>query len=210
MAKPGDLGIRLDREEKYRSVVKECSEDSAGYQGGLRVGDVIHTVNGIHIGSPLNYDFMRFDWISGEVLEVEVLRDGMVRKLDIIPRAVYPGTLGVQCVDTDKGIRIDGFDYLSDAPRAGIKLGDVLTGIDGKSVKTKGDLGGIPLRAGERVDLRLLRKDQTFNAELICAPVAVSDFGVSFVKVDKSADPGTKINSFSGSSCLASAGLKKR
>jgi len=209
MRKPGDFGIRLAHENPYESIVADCPEESVAYRGGMRVGDVLVSVNGIQLGSPLNYDFMRFDWMAGEPVTCKARRAGKEITLTVTPQASYPGTIGLQLADVAGGVVVRDLDFLSDARRAGIEVGDLITRIDDTTIRTEADLKGLTLLAGQGVEVRGMRDGQPFRAQWECAPVPFSGMGATFAKVDKSSDPGTRIDGFLKGSCLAVAGLKK-
>jgi S1-C subfamily serine protease len=209
MRKPGDFGIRLDHEEPHESIVAHCPEASAAHRGGMRVGDVLISVNGTQLGSPLNYDFMRFDWIASEPLTCKVRRDGNEITLTVTPQATYPGTIGLQVADVAGGVVVRELEFLSDAPRAGIQVGDVITKIDDTPIQAEAGLKGLTLLAGQSVKVEGVRDGKPFRAQWLCAPVPFSGMDTTFAKVDKSSAPGTRIDGFLRGSCLAAAGLKK-
>lgn len=108
----------------------------------------------------------------------ELLADGQVEHafLGIAPRALTPQLAEQYGIDTEAGVLV--FDVVPGSPAddAGIRAGDVITGIDNEPVDEPGDLLA-ELRAndpGDRVELRVLRRgdEETVEVELGAAPPA--------------------------------------
>lgn len=71
--------------------------DSGAERAGLLANDIITSINGIHILSPL--DFQKADLKPGEIAQVSVLRDGRTKQfpVDVIPSPEDPkkGLIGI-------------------------------------------------------------------------------------------------------------------
>ena len=68
-----------------------------------------------------------------------------------------------------EGVRLDGTVAGSPAEKAGLKEGDVITGMNGKPVKELRDLSNIlkSLKAGDEVLIELLREGEKVNLEAV-------------------------------------------
>lgn len=70
-----------------------------------------------------------------------------------------------------QGILVESVDERSDAYAKGLKKGDIITAIDGTSVKNSNELNKIKnnYSAGDRVTLKIYRDGNTFNVTIILA-----------------------------------------
>lgn len=117
---------------------------------------------------------------AGVVVNVadELLDEGHVEHafLGIALRALTPQLAEQYGIDTEAGVLVIDVVPGGPADEAGVRAGDVITGINGETVAEPGDLAA-ELRAsepGDRVELRLLRngEEETFEVELGEAPPA--------------------------------------
>lgn len=153
---------------------------SPGNSGGALVGasgDVVG-INVAYIPPAGGAVAIGFAIPSAVVVDVadELLADGQVEHpfLGIVPRALTPQLAVQYGIGPEAGVIV--IEVVPDSPAedAGIRAGDVITGIDGEQVDEPGDLLA-ELRAndpGDRVELRLLRngEEETVEVELGAAP----------------------------------------
>ena len=67
-----------------KPIVSQVPVDSPSYNAGLQTGDVIKTLNGTKINT-IDRLMIEYQMNYGETLELEVLRDGKLEKINIVP-----------------------------------------------------------------------------------------------------------------------------
>jgi serine protease Do len=135
-------------------------------------------------------DVQRFPEIAGRVENLEPLESVIGRLGDsdfnfAFPRVnVRPRRLGVELAPigdqlaayfgVKQGVLVSSVEADSPAARAGLKAGDVITGVNGRDVATTSDLTGAVNRADPEgmLELRIMRdrKEQTLKATMPAAP----------------------------------------
>jgi S1-C subfamily serine protease len=153
---------------------------SPGNSGGALVGGSgqVMGINVAYIPPAGGAVAIGFAIPSAVVVDVadELLADGQVEHsfLGIALRALTPQLAEQYGIGTEAGVLVIQVEPGSPADDAGIRAGDVITGIDGEPVDEPGDLLA-QLRTrdpGDRVQLRILRngEEQTVEVELGAAP----------------------------------------
>ncbi|HZA79017.1 MAG TPA: trypsin-like peptidase domain-containing protein [Acidimicrobiales bacterium] len=155
---------------------------SPGNSGGALVGPSggVIGINVAYIPPAGGAVSIGFAIPAGVVVNVadELLDEGHVEHafLGIALRALTPQLAEQYGIDTEAGVLVIDVVPGGPADEAGVRAGDVITGINGETVAEPGDLAA-ELRAsepGDRVELRLLRngEEETFEVELGEAPPA--------------------------------------
>lgn len=67
-----------------KPIISQVPIDSPSYEAGLMTGDVIKTLNGTKINT-IDRLMIEYQMNYGETLELEVLRDGKLEKINIVP-----------------------------------------------------------------------------------------------------------------------------
>jgi M6 family metalloprotease-like protein len=153
---PGHLGVGIDT-ATGKLVVSRVEPGSAAEAAGIKPGDVIRSLDRATPGGLDAFKQQLQAKVAGQSVEVGVERNGQVVTLAAKLRAPSnpmrdPGlpkpVLGVQLSPADNGVRVDGVTAGSPADQAGLREGDVLTGIDGAITRT---LEALRERLAERV-----------------------------------------------------------
>jgi M6 family metalloprotease-like protein len=168
---PGYLGIHVPPDApRDRLRIAEIEPGSPAERAGLQVGDVLRQVAG---QTPANYAGLRELLQSrapGETATVVVLRGDKLVHVSVTfgatSRPLVSGEsrpiLGIQVEETADGLRVDQVTADSPAAAAGLRVGDLLTRIDGQPVGSRdqlvGSLGG--RRPGDVVTVVLRRGGQ--------------------------------------------------
>jgi S1-C subfamily serine protease len=158
------------------AVVRDVQAGSAAEKAGIKAGDVITRVGDKDVRDPETLVRLIADHKPGDKLSFTVLRDGKDHKLDVAlgrrrsetagPRTgpyrnVRPSAfLGVQAVPldaagrpsseakVDHGVAVTEVVANTPADKAGLKVGDVITDVNGKAVRSLDDLRDAVRRAG--------------------------------------------------------------
>ncbi|ATP12530.1 serine endoprotease DegQ [Bartonella henselae] len=170
-----DIAGGLGLERPYGALVIEVIKDSPAKKAGLRVGDVILSVQGIRVDSPDSLGYRLMTAGIGDSLVLEYLRSGKTFQTKItissIPDAfsksekiIDEGPLsGAEVLDltpqnsrrfhlstSAKGVVISNLDEMSNA--AGIfRTGDILRVINGHKIQTVSQLKKILMQDRPRV-----------------------------------------------------------
>ena len=67
-----------------KPIISQVPIDSPSYEAGLQVGDVVKTMNGVKINT-IDRLLIEYQMEYGKTLELEVLRDGKIEKISIVP-----------------------------------------------------------------------------------------------------------------------------
>ncbi|MFO0877536.1 MAG: PDZ domain-containing protein [Gemmataceae bacterium] len=125
-----------------------------------------------------------------------------------------PGYLGVtpENAGKDSGVKITGVTQRSPAEKAGLKVGDILTTIDGKALKTRDELGSaVQTRGpGDRIKVGLLRdgKAQTLEVTLSEPPDLAGSRQVQLDFQVEVAMGGLRVKQVEAGGAAAKAGLQ--
>ena len=67
-----------------KPIISQVPMDSPSYEARLQVGDVVKTMNGVKINT-IDRLLIEYQMEYGKTLELEVLRDGKIEKISIVP-----------------------------------------------------------------------------------------------------------------------------
>ncbi len=159
-------------------------DESAAAAAGIKVGDVVVSIDGQHIGSfedilnivPLN---------TGTPLDVVLRRSGETLQRTITPQIITDtDRLGLKYTIARLGIQpfsppvVGDVEEKSPAAATGVKLGDTILSIDGKPVASFQEYIHILLtNTGTPVDLALKRGDEVINLQVTPTMLKVKDQG---------------------------------
>ncbi|WP_406604253.1 DegQ family serine endoprotease [Bartonella gliris] len=160
-----DIAGGLGLERPYGALVIEVNKDSPAEKAGLKVGDVILSVQGIRIDSPDGLGYRLMTAGIGDSLVLECLRNGKIFKtklsISVIPESAFSKSekiidesplSGAEVLDltpqnsrrfhlstSAKGVVITNLDEMSIA--AGIfRPGDILRVVNGHKIQTVSQL----------------------------------------------------------------------
>ena len=67
-----------------KPIISQVPVESPSYEAGLQAGDIIKTMNGVKINT-IDRLLIEYQMEYGKTLELEVLRDGKIEKISIVP-----------------------------------------------------------------------------------------------------------------------------
>ncbi|WP_455477674.1 DegQ family serine endoprotease [Bartonella sp. B41] len=171
-----DIAGGLGLERPYGALIVEITQNSPAAKAGLKVGDVILSVQGIRVDNPDSLGYRLMTAGIGQGLTLEYLRNGKILKTKIIVSSV-PETaflksekimsegplLGIEVLDltpqnsrhfhlpaTARGVIITNIDEMSNA--AGIfRSGDILRIVNGHKIQTVSQLKSILMQGHPRI-----------------------------------------------------------
>ncbi|MBB4076652.1 Do/DeqQ family serine protease [Bartonella fuyuanensis] len=170
-----DIAGGLGLERPYGALIIEVIKDSPAEKAGLKVGDVILSVQGVRVESPDSLGYRLMIAGIGHSLALEYLRSGKILKTQIIVSSISETALlksekivgesplaGAEVLDltpqnsrrfhlpvSAKGVVIINLDEMSNA--AGIfRSGDILRVINGHKIQTVHQLKKILMQARSR------------------------------------------------------------
>ncbi|WP_156851120.1 DegQ family serine endoprotease [Bartonella refiksaydamii] len=171
-----DIAGGLGLERPYGALIIEISKDSPAEKAGLKVGDVILSMQGVRIDSPDSLGYRLMTASMGQNLPLEYLRNGKTFKTEIIvlsipeseflksEKIIGEGPLsGAEVLDltpqnsrrfhlpaSAKGVVITNLDEASNA--AGIfRSGDILRVVNGYKIQTVSQLKKILVQGRPRI-----------------------------------------------------------
>ncbi|EJF96069.1 DegQ family serine endoprotease [Bartonella taylorii] len=171
-----DIAGGLGLERPYGALIIEISKDSPAEKAGLKVGDVILSMQGVRIDSPDSLGYRLMTAGMGQSLPLEYLRNGKTFKTEItvlsVPESEFlksekiidEGPLsGAEVLDltpqnsrrfhlpvSARGVVITNLDELSNA--AGIfRPGDILRVVNGHKIQTVSQLKKILMQSRPRI-----------------------------------------------------------
>ncbi|WP_375666629.1 DegQ family serine endoprotease [Bartonella sp. TT121SHDZB] len=170
-----DIAGGLGLERPYGALIVEVIKDSPAEKAGLKVGDVILSVQGVRVDSPDSLGYRLMIAGIGHSLALEYLRSGKTLKTQITVSSISETTFlksekitgesplaGAEVLDltpqnsrrfhlpiSAKGVVITNLDEMSNA--AGIfQLGDILRVVNGHKIQTVHQLKKILMQARSR------------------------------------------------------------
>ncbi|MCZ2328145.1 DegQ family serine endoprotease [Bartonella sp. F02] len=171
-----DIASGLGLERSYGALVLEIVKDSPAAKAGLKVGDVILSVQGMLIDNPDSLGYRLMTTGIGNSLVLEYLRNGKTFKTEItvssIPESAFLKSekivdesplSGAEVLDltpqnsqrfrlpiTAKGVVITHVDKMSNAARI-FHLGDILRSVNGYTIQTVHQLKNILMKSHPRI-----------------------------------------------------------
>jgi len=191
-AKARNINILQDQ-SAIESFIQTDAAINMGNSGGalvnLRGGLVgISTAIASPTGSYAGYGFAVPSNIVSKVVE-DLLEYGTVQRgyLGLMIRSVDGGLAQDENLDITQGVYVDSITAESAAGEAGIKVGDVITEVDGKEVKSSGELLELigRKRPGDEVELTVDRsgKERDFSVTLRSREGSTAPVKVATVEV---------------------------
>jgi serine protease Do len=177
-----DIAESLGLEKAEGAIVSNLTADSPALKAGLKQGDTIVTANGDAIEDAKDLSKTVATFKPGTKVPFEVVRDGKRQTIDVeigtmptdSPRMASTGgdskmnlsDLGIEVTPADdgEGVRITDLDPKSAAAERGLKPGDVILEVGGKSVSSASDMDKALKSAKGKKVLMLVRSgdQQTF------------------------------------------------
>lgn len=161
-------------------VVAKIVEDSPGGKANIVKGDVLRSIDGKELKKPEDLAAQLQPKKPGDVIRLVFQRDKDTKEAEIklVARPVGkgdpkepPGSLGVQVEEVVNGLRITELPEKGAAEAAGLKVGDVLTAIDGVKLEKLAALNKAQLskKIGDKVRITYQRGVDTKEIDVTLA-----------------------------------------
>jgi Do/DeqQ family serine protease len=172
-----DLAASMGLSQVKGALVSAVSAGSPAERAGVKRGDVILEINGqsVNDSNALRNQVSRLK--PGTTVSLELVRGDQERQVSVqlaeLPRTAGNGStspssggaeggLGLSVVPGDSGVEVTRVDPSGPAADAGIRVGDVLEEVNGKSVRSASELRSAVGRSEGKPALVLVRRgDQT-------------------------------------------------
>jgi S1-C subfamily serine protease len=194
---PGQLGLVLaepsDHDYRGGARVLAVLNGSAAHKAGMMAGDRVLQVEGLWIENALDYYSLEQGFLRGQRVTLIYKRQAFVAVAQCHINDPWTEYLGIE-VGGGKGPETEVVQFLglSPAEKAGMKLGDVVTSLDGAAVKTRADfyarLAHVKESAVVSVGFEREGKAQTLDVQVMRAPEA--DLGIYLAEEDVSDEEG--------------------
>ncbi|HZR79743.1 MAG TPA: Do family serine endopeptidase [Candidatus Binatia bacterium] len=143
-----ELAAAMGLGARHGVVVRGVEPDGAADRAGIRTGDVIVAMDGHTIADRADFEARAGALGQGEVLRLDVVRDGETRKVSIAAAALTEEKVADQGwrllglrVRTRRGSGVEIVDVRrgSVADRAGMRPGDAVVAVAGERIATEAD-----------------------------------------------------------------------
>ena len=187
-AAAGFLGVVIRADSANRPIIEAVERDSPADDAGLKAGDIVAKLDNAAMSSDAEVRDQLHSRLAGETILLTVNRDG--KRLDLSatlnpttqPKHVGPcAIMGITVIEpTTKGTgaKVDVVADDMPAAKGGIKVGDLITKVDGKDVNGPEAFRAIMAnrRPGDTVEMLLERRGKREEARVTLAAEA-SSFG---------------------------------
>jgi len=154
-----DIAEAYGVKETQGALVSQVMADSAAEKAGIKVGDIIRTVDGKAISNANDLRNTIGLKRSGDTVELELLRDGKKRKIkaqlgeqatavQVSAMDIHPGLQGAELATLDAsspqysgeaGVLVASVEDGSPAAQRGLRAGDVIIGVNRRKVSNLGE-----------------------------------------------------------------------
>ena len=189
-----DIASSLGMKTETGALVAEAQADTPAAKAGVQAGDVITAVNGNAIKDSRTLAREISGMTPGSTVKLDILRNGSNKSIDVTLAAMpnqgekqakagdsMPGTprLGLSVAPASevagagsKGVVITAVDPSGPAAERGLKSGDVILDVAGKSVSSVGDLRSAlaDAKSGGKKDV-LMRIKSAENTRFVAVPL---------------------------------------
>ncbi|MDA1074500.1 MAG: Do family serine endopeptidase [Proteobacteria bacterium] len=167
-----ELAEAFGVERREGVVVLEVEPESIADEAGIRSGDIVTRVGSRQIKRVSDFDSQAAVMFVGDEIEIEVLRDGKAKKLDveisdtglksIAANRLDERLSGVQLQnyrskDQAAGILITDVDTQSKAWRFGLRTGDIIVSVNQRGTDSIGELREVLRTRSSQILLRVYR-----------------------------------------------------
>ncbi len=164
------------------ALVAEVAQDSAADNAGIQAGDVIIEMAGYRVNNAQEFNNLEGQLPLDESLTVEFIRDGVTRRLDLITAALRDldgGTIDRRLRNAKfdelplklrsariEGVLISELESGSQMARSGLRPGDIITGVNKKSVRTLAEFQAEISLASGSIYLQIRRNGREYVARI--------------------------------------------
>lgn len=197
---PGRLGLALaaPTEHDYRGGARVLGvvEGSAAHAAGVQTGDRVLEADGVWVENALDYYTLEQDFVQGQTVRLVLLRRGIVTAVSCRIAENWPAYLGIE-VGGAKGPETEVIQMLGLSPceKAGMKVGDVLTALDGTPLRTRAEFYQrlAALKEGASVSVNFTRDGVAQTVEVTPARAPEGDLGIFLSEQDYAGGEGIQV-----------------
>jgi serine protease Do len=175
--KPGLAGVAFRGVNVYADppVISKCRAGSPAYEAGFRPGDRVTIIDGRPVAVQSQVMELIQSRYAGDVLQVTVARgtENLERELKLVEkiepyRRPFFGILTERDVEPGAGVRVRYVYPKSPAATAGLRVGDVITTIQGMQVRTRDELRSVAadVELGKKATFEFRRDGSKQSVEL--------------------------------------------
>jgi immune inhibitor A len=181
-AAAGFLGIVVRADSANRPIVEAVERDSPADSAGLMSGDIITKIDNTTVTSDVEIRDLLRSRLAGDTLNLGVIRDGHSLRLSATlipttqPKSIGPrAVMGINVIDPmakGTGAKVDAITPNMPADKGGVKVGDVITKVDGRDVGNPDGFREIMAtrRPGDTIELILEREGKREGARVTLVP----------------------------------------
>ena len=194
--KAGKLGLRLSWKPGVGAIVVEVQSDSPSAKAGIQSGDVVELVRGKKIQDEETMRLIHTMVYATEKTEIQLRRSGVEKMVELIPMpwsrplANTPRArmgISLQKVKDKDAVEVKSVTPNGPGEKAGVKVGDILSSINGKKIRTE-PIVTVPTegkKAGDELMLLVERQGKQIRLKLRLESDQLEDTSLSWNDRDR-------------------------
>jgi len=177
------LGVHLELVDGKGFAITQVDSASPASKAGLKVGDVVKSVNGEVIRNTQRFRYLVQEKLPGDSLTIETVRNGKTNEvkvsLDTVSRPLGEDgqfakrvLLGIFASPTEAGFRVDSVVPASPADEAGFKPGDIITHVGERTTEGANKIADLLVdrNPGDRIMIKFRRDGEEMEKEVTLIP----------------------------------------
>ncbi len=188
-AAAGYLGVVIRPDSANRPVIEAVERDSPADSAGFKTGDLLLKLDNSSVTSDVEVRDLLRSRLAGDALSFHVVREGKPLELTATlnpttqPKSAGPrAVMGINVIPIDgkgTGAKVDAVTTDMPADKSGVKVGDVITKVDGRDVSGPESFREFMAnrRPGDIVELLLERNGKREGTKVTLVPEGGSGLG---------------------------------